>query len=538
MNSNFLNYILDDIDTKKKTLASMPIKTKTNIKKYNDLVDSILKSYDEYENNVTKYITAKSNSFQVPTVVKNNDIDNINNQIKELEEAKFLINPFNTFYEKLKFDEMLYELDFYGDYDFSNIYVVLDKLLDKFEAIGVRLTSTEFNYTPYVYDFMRAFLEVRISNSSNFERVTKIFEEIYWTNPDLVRHIVFNFKKLIRKHAKKFDAYLTVLQKKVIASNRLSSYGDCISRLEDLYISKNNIDKETIEDIVNKSLNGEINIALYLEGSKYRDSVAKEFKDDLDLNNLEDFKLVCDNLEKLKINIEEFAYYKKLLPLIDYIKVEFDKTSENITKFDSKRVKQIENLIIEKENKMDKLNKKVVNPSRLFGKPNELEVSKIKAESLNVAKELTKMYEKYDETYFIDKLIRVYSTSMTVSDFLTVLNSFEAFKRILLKKVFNLKSKAEVEEYVDCFNYYVGNPLNIISKGILIFDTNDIARIIINKYRLNNININEASLINSDLEDFLGKINLMLRVFIIKNSEITEEQIWFKSEVKNKIKGN
>ena len=73
-NNNFLEYIKDDIESKKTLLSSMPLNNKTNIKKYNQKLASFTSDYEYYKEGVLKYINAKSESFEkkkVTIIVKN-----------------------------------------------------------------------------------------------------------------------------------------------------------------------------------------------------------------------------------------------------------------------------------------------------------------------------------------------------------------------------------------------------------------------------------------------------------------------------------
>ena len=71
------------------------------------------------------------------------------------------------------------------------------------------------------------------------------------------------------------------------------------------------------------------------------------------------------------------------------------------------------------------------------------------------------------------------------------------------------------------------NPTNIIITGVPIFSSNNIAKTISNKYRLNSINISEDDLNEDNLKSLLNKILLILRVNKIEKSDTTIEKIWF-----------
>ena len=74
------------------------------------------------------------------------------------------------------------------------------------------------------------------------------------------------------------------------------------------------------------------------------------------------------------------------------------------------------------------------------------------------------------------------------------------------------------------------NPNNVIINGVSVFEENTISKIIINKYRLDNINISEESLEVDNLNTLLNQIQFILRANEIERSETTVEKfgLWLK----------
>lgn len=63
---------------------------------------------------------------------------------------------------------------------------------------------------------MTSYLKASRSASKDYSKVSEIFEQIYWVNPDLIHHIELNFRKLIKINEKKFTNYIVELQKEVM----------------------------------------------------------------------------------------------------------------------------------------------------------------------------------------------------------------------------------------------------------------------------------------------------------------------------------
>ncbi len=549
--SNFLNFIEEDIEAKKILISTLPSKTKRDIKKFNEKIDSISEKYIDYKTSVKKYIEAKSRSFNIKEA--ENVIEELENKIEVLEEVRFILNPTNTFLEKMKLDELLYQIGNYNDLNFNSVNEFINQFLDKFELAGIKLTKKDFTYTCYVNEYMTAFLEVRNEGSSNYDKIADIFEKIYWVNPDIINHIELNFRKLIRKNEKAFNAYITELQNKVKEKNHITSYSDCIDKLKVAYNKIKNDNQETINDIVELSKSGAIDINTFFANNKTRISIYNNMMiDKFDMEDESSSKKFYDNLEKLRRNINEYKNYVDCIPLINNFKTEFEKSLSQEAVSPSKgsnsgnsNSKSIEEHISEKEAKLEKINKSVMgsDTKSIFGiKIPGMTVSstsslrQMKIDSINLAQELYQLYKESEESYFKKKILSTLSKSLTVSEFLNIYYSFDYFKKIAIRKVFNLTNYDEIIKHSNDFDSFAKDPTNVITNSLSVFSENNIAKIIVNKYRLNNINLTEDDLNPNDLSILSNKIDFILRIKEIENSETTIEKIWFITQVDKLIK--
>ncbi len=525
--SNFLNFIGEDIEAKKTLLSTMPTNTKTNIRKFNEKIISIEEKYNSYEVAVRKYIEAKSKSFEIKR--KPDDKDKLTNNINVLEHVRFILNPMNTYYEKLGFDNLIYEISSFYDFNFTSLIEIINNFLDKFELVGIKLTSNDFNYTYYVYKYMEAFLEIRNKKSDNYENVSDIFEKIYWANPEIIQHIELNFRKLIRKYKNVFTDYIVKLKKEVMLENKINSYDECLKKLKEAYKEFNNADKEDICDIIDMAKKGEIEINNYFIDSKIRTSTYSGLMiDPLNLNDKEVMGDFYESLERLKVNAEEYNNYLNFLPLIDDFKKEYGKKIPDNNKISTKEIKLIETEIINKESKLGKLNKKIFSGKKgLFSSINKEELKQLKTDSINEAKELYILHKNYDQEYFNNKVLSVLNKSFTVSDLLNLYYSFDFFKKMAIKKVFEITSYEEIIKNSDNFDLFAMNLTNVVTNDVSLFEESNLAQVIVNKYRLNNINLNEEDFSIDNLKALLERVKLLLRINEIENSSITIEKIWF-----------
>lgn len=538
---NFLKFIDEDIEMKTTLISTTPTNTKRDIKKYNEKIDSITEKYVEYKAAVKKYIDTKSKSFNVKDSDKS--LEKLNRNVTELEHVRFILNPTNTFAEKMGFDNLIYEISNYYNFNFDSLNEVISQFLSKFELAEIKLTSDDFNYTCYVHEYMTCFLESRNSKECNYDKLSEVFEKIYWVNPEIIQHIELNFLKLINKNEKKFIDYINKIQKKVMIENSVTSYQDCLDKLKIAYNQLNEVDCESITDIIKLAKSGAIDMNNYFEDSKTRTGAYNSLM--INTSNMTDKAFMdkfYDTLRKLKNNVEEYNNYIKFTPLIENFRKEYEKQISKVdtvpTKGSSdknspdKTLKETEAKIALKESQLEKMNKKIFGGEPiLFDFTKGAAVKKLKIDSIKLAKELYDLYKTFAQEYFKDKVLSVLNDSLTVSDLLHLYYSFDYFKKKAIQTTFNTTVHEEIVKYSDEFDLFAMNPTNIVVNGVAVFDETNISKIIMNKYRLDNINLNEENLNPDELETLLNKILFLLRVNEIEKSSTTVEKIWFMAQV-------
>jgi len=535
--NNFLEFINKDIEAKKTLINSLPTKTKTNKKKFNENILSIEEKYKEYQLNIKNYLLAKSRSFELKE--ESDDKEKLNEKVVALEHVKFLLNPSNTYFEKMGFDSLLYQINNYYVFNFKSLNEIINGFLDKFELAGIFLQSDDFNYTCYVHEYMTSFLEVRYKKVKGYDKTSEIFEQIYWVNPEIIEHIELNFRKLIKKNEKKFNAYILKLQKEVMEKNRVQNYAYCLEKLQATYIDLNIDSKETVFEIVNLAKDLKIDIEHFLPDNKVRkaayDSLISE---NIDVTNNGEMEKICTALEKLKINIEEYNNYLEFKPLFNDFREQYEKLiPDDSKKVEYKGLKEIESQINSKEEELEKINKKIFG-----GKPGFFEfktdndLKRLKIESVYKAKELYELYKKYDQEYFKDRVMMILNRTLSISDLLNLYYSFDYFKKLAIQKVYNITNYDEIIKYSENFDLFAMNPTNIIITGVPIFEESNIARVIANRYRLNNIKIEEFDLSQENLNTIINKILLISRIHKITTSDTTIDKVWFMVQVEKIIR--
>ena len=512
---NFYDFISNDVEVKKAFLSSLPTKTKTNIKKYNSTTDEYIKKYTSYRESVFNYIKAKKRSLNIPEVKK--DFEKVNKKIEVLEKGRNILNPLNTSYEKMGFDSLLYRMSNYYVFNFDSIDNLINEFIDKFALAGINLESKDFKYNYYVYKYMDVFLSVRAGLKTQ-DDLNVTFEEIYWVNPDIISHIEINLRKLIKKNMKKFDSYINKIKKEYIKEYNISTYSKCIEELKSAYLEKEKLSDEDISDIVEKAINKEFDISQYLESSKYRKSAYSSFlSENVDINDKDTMKITCSLLSKLSFNLEEYEGYLNILPIIDSFKKDYEDIKDK--KYNnSSELKHIQSSIKKEESLLARINSKIARGNK---------DKNLKMESINITKKLKELYRKYDDEFFKSRVLSILNPNMTVSDVLELFLSFDYFKKLTIQEVYEINDYNEVIKQSNIYDEFAKNPTNLIVKGLPVFEKNNIPRIIANKYKLNNLVIDESDITPDNLDTLKNKIALITRINKINNSNTTVEKIWF-----------
>jgi len=540
MMDNFYEFIKKDIDAKKTLIGTLPTKTKTNKRKFNQTLEDIKEIYESYKTNIKNYLIAKARKLDIEE--EKHNIEKLKEKIEDLEHLKFLLNPSNTYFEKMSFDSLLYKINNFNTLNFDSLNDIINEFLDKFELVGISLRGKDFDYTCYVQEYMSSFLDVRYHVTKNYNKVSEIFEQIYWVNPELINHIELNFRKLIKANEKKFESYITTLQKEVMNKNNISNYAACLDKLQEAYIDLNMADIESISEIIDGAKNGSINIEQYFEDNKTRKSAFDSLiSENIDITIPKEMDKVCKSLDKLRLNIQEYQNYIEFKTFFNYFKEEYINlipSGEKNTKDAKveKPSKKVEDEISKKEAELQKLNRKIFSGRPgLFEFKSDNDLNRIKRESVFLANELYELYKSHDTEIFKEKIMDMLSHTLSVSDILNLYYSHDYYKKITLQNVYNLKDYDTILKYSENFDLFAMNPTNIIMMGVPIFKEINIPEIIANKYRLNNIKIIEDDLSEENLDSLLNKILLILRTNNINNSKISVEEIWFLAEVEKII---
>lgn len=534
--NNFLEYIKSDIESKKTLLSSMPTNNKTNLKKYNEKIASIYADYEYYKEGVLKYINAKSESFEKKKTTNNSD--KLRKQFDEYKHMKFILNPMNSFKEKMGLDNLLYDIHNYSNFAFDEINEIIKKLIEVFRTAGIELKANDFKYTCYVNEYMTEFFTC----NGDYSKLSETFEKIYWYNPNIIEHIELNFRKLIKKYKSTFEQYIKKEQDTILSDNNFKNYDEFRTALKKQYKELLESEEESLYDIIDMAKKSKIEIENYFPDSKFRTTAFSGLTiNKVDFEDTKEMDKVLDTLKRLKTNAIEYQNYLKFLPLFNHFKEKYEK--QESVEANNASLKTIESQISTKESKLESIN------NQIFDEPNPISnilsfitkkkpesLKNLKIESLKYAKELYDLYYQKDKLEFENKIISLKNDSLLlISDVVRLYYSYNFFKRELIREVYELTDYKEIVKLCEEFDDFASNPTNIIINGINTFEETDVASVICNKYRLENINVEVADLDEDNIPALINKIDFIIRINKIENSDSSIEKIWFIVE-NNQIK--
>lgn len=464
-------------------LSILPTKTKKNKVDYNNYIDSFITDFSSRLNNVKaemerRYTLLNKKYSSSPDLVFDSEFD--------INYIKCSDNSFDCS-SKMNLDYYLYQLSHYnGDLDKVNEIILI--IINKFNEVGVLLKASDFNYTDYVYDYINALL-----NNGN---VLEVFENIYWQNSDLIKHIELNFRFLYLKYFKKIKKYYDNLK---FSSNSLNDY---ISS-KDSYLDNQH---KNIKYIYSMFSNGTLSLSDY--SKKSLEALSSEF-----IINSNDSNY--SYLLKLKDSLLEYRSLLKFMYIIDDMKELYSKKNEYKDLYNNK-LKEI----VKNEKQLFKLNKKLHSS---FSKKN---YAQIRLSVINSVNELYDMYKELNSLKVKDSIYKLITDDSSYLDlFKIVTRDFNYFVSLLSVQDIDLIMSDIDSNILSLFKFVYGFSHNIIN-NISILDSRDIPLMISDRYRLCNINV-PSDISKDSIDTLIKKINNLIIGFDLDLNDMKYDELYF-----------
>ncbi len=490
--------ILQGIEVSNTYLDTLPKNNLKNQKKYYDVLSQLKIQYSGTLDILKKEIKDRFNEYSNIEVISHEEEIN---QINELKNNIFWLNKYNSAYEKLGFDKILYQLNHFYKFDLDEANSNIIKCVNLFKMVGINLTPSDFNYSSYVNNYMREIL----NNSSDIEKIKESFEKNYWQSPNLLVHIELNMKYLYYKNQNIFEKYVSV--KKIGVSRKYNNILETYKNFK--YTYDNNL-SHNLSLGLNKFLSKELNISDYSD-SKI-EKVYSFFKPDYTKEDN-----ISEEINKLYYSTLEYKNYKYFEYLIEDMKEQFN------NKQDQKKI--IKNLL-KSINKKEKLVHKYTN------KTNKKE--RINTKILLLLQELEDLYEELNEANFKDVIFKNLNENSSVKDALSIACSYYFYIRKCMKKA---GKELLCDEEQELLKEFLMSPYNNLIMNIAITENQDLALIISDKYLLSKLNITKDSLLDENIMEEI--INNAKKIMVYDNivSKLTYDKIKFLDQTIDMFKG-
>ena len=141
--------------------------------------------------------------------------------------------------------------------------------------------------------------------------------------------------------------------------------------------------------------------------------------------------------------------------------------------------------------------------------------------------ELYTKYIEHNELYFDAKIEGILKENMTVSDIFEIFDSYPYYERRIIKKVYELESENDIDDYINKIKEFIYNPHRKIIDMIPIFVEKNIPQQLMNAYRFENLNINIDSFEETNLRVLFEKSERILRGIKIDKFNLTIDEINF-----------
>ncbi len=492
-----LEQIIKKIESNKEVLSSMPQNNSKNIEKYNLYVNDLYEEANTFIEKISEEIKKRYNN--IVNISINKDIENIKKELIDYSNLKKINNKYKTPYEKSGLDILLDEISHFYNHDLDKVNENIIKIISIFKEIGINLSSKNFDYSPYVNEYMSMFL----SNNKD-KKLEDCFEKIYWKCPNLIFEISFNFRKLYYKNIKLFEKYYKN-KESILNSTEINT------KYKELYNKYNNLLENDKYLIINSFLNKENNI------NDFNDDKIETYYENLSITDKD-----INTIKDLKLSLKEYKQYKELLLVLDDIKNIY-KDKDKYKKVFTDKLKEISKI----ENNLNKLNNKY--NSKLFN--NKTKQEKILLDIENNITNVKKLYEELELDKFYE-LVANTPNNISIYEVLELASSYQIYLNKCLKNNNPDISKEELLEYNKKLEEFILNPNINIFSNIGILEEKDIPLIIMDKYKLLGINITSED-IENNLDGIYQNIKKIIINYNIKNNGINKKDILFAYEVKD-----
>ena len=493
------NDLEKEIEQINSNIEVLPTNNKKNVEKYVKYIDECLEKYKPMLANCENEINHRYNEilakYKDLTFAQNNaDIDY--GSLK-LSDARVSSD------EKMNLDYLFYKLNNSEVANLGEVNQIVKLIISSFKTAGVVLTEADFNYGTSVNTYIKTLL-------TNEAAVQDVFNELYFKTPDIIIQMELNFRYLYYKNKAKIDEFYNKKYAEFDFEAFLANHIKLVNNND--YIKHHNI-KYIYDLFMNKTLE----VDEFISESKIQNLFSSIITDPSYERNYE-------NLLSLKKSLVEYRGYLKF----EYIVKDFRELylhKEEYKGLFASKLKEIS----KKENNLFAINKKL-NKTGFF-KLNKVKRATVKVEKNKLVEELINDYKELDDLKIketISSYIRDDTNYYNVLKFATY--NFNYFIKLLTSDNEELTMDNINSKLNELLHYLYDNEFDIINH-ISVVEEKDIAKIIVEMYKLNNINLTVEKLDIVQIDKTIEIVDKLLIYYDIYSLMINLKDISFLLEV-------
>lgn len=497
-----------DVETAKEVLSSMPINNAKNLALYLNKVKELEDEYIAYKDEVFNEI--KKRSAKYLSYKPSDRLELVRKELLDYQDLG-LFNPINTPFEKMGFDTLLYSITHYYKNDLATVNEDIKEALSKFELVGVPLTEKDFVYSNYARKYIKELLK-----DDSFDRMKDVFEDLHWKCPDVISHIETSFRILFDKHIKSFNSYLDERKKDILIDNL--SYDDYVLKRTNLAKELHNLENFEESAIVNKFMEGQLMLNDYniLNVNK---SYSKFLGDNCDINK---GKAKHNDFKNLLFNLEEYNYYLRYSYILDDVKAKYAEKASHQGEV-AKITKEINTLVSELTKLTQEVNEGTA--KSFFFMKKKIDIEKHYLLINDKVKQLDVKYDEYDKAVVFERMNACLTETSSVYDVFKFVYSFKGYLRSCIKTHEEEVDINKVKKIVKDFDLFLSNPNLNILKNVKFNVDYDLGMILIDHYKLLEINIKTDSLNPEGIEELIKALNIILYSYYFEEAGLNIEFI-------------
>lgn len=540
MTRDLQEQIKKEIEINENHLDNFPLETEKGTKKMKEKFhQKAVKERNEYiENQLPKFKDYQKVTYQ--------ELDHYTKTVfpqdktKEYEEEQKLLNEIVKMIPlvedkvaleiKLGIAHILYKLSEKTESSLSVINQSIIDLMRITKNANITLTELDFNYSPFVTEYMTIFLKNQ--DKENFENIMQTtFKEMYWECPEIIMHLKRNLIMIVKKYNQQLKLYCEKMTENMLKEKGLTKENILKTYQEKLLILESKIEKDEFLNL-QKFLGKSKNVDDYIESAPLRSKsfnqlVIKDTYMDLTLEEKKVFDTETINLKRHLEVLKEYYNYESIIK--DIIE-KFKKKEETKTKYDTKQKE------IEVEEKIrEKLCKDYLRASGIgfLAKKNEKKQAEIKVKIKEVVNKLANLYQELDAMEIDIKIGKYLTEGSSVYDVLvTSLSSYLYIENALVEKFQDIDVDFNLSNYVERYMRFIYNPnADFLHKITALLDY-DIVEILSEKYALLGIHIEKEEITQDNIDNIISTVEVTTLVNNIKNSNITIDEIKLICDIK------